>query len=78
MGAGLIEQRPQPVDELGWHLVASALGPQDLREPALELGMTAAGIAAAQVVLDLEAQRSNELPVQVELDLLQHVFTVSR
>jgi hypothetical protein len=30
------------------------------------------------VVLDLDAQRSNELPVEVELDLLQHVFTVSR
>jgi hypothetical protein len=78
VSVGSIEQRPQPVDELRRHLVASALGPQDLREPALELGVTAAGVAAAQVLLDLDAHRSNELSVEVELDLLQHVFAVSR
>jgi len=75
---GPLEQRPEPVDELGRHLVASALGPQDLLEPPLERGVPAAGVAAAQVVLDLDAHRSKELPVEVELDLLQHVFTVSR
>jgi hypothetical protein len=78
VSVGPIEHRPQPLDELGWHLVASALGPQDLREPALEIGVTGARIAAAQVLLDLDAHRSDELPVEVELDLLQHVFAVSR
>jgi len=30
------------------------------------------------VVLDLDAHGSDELSVEVELDLLQHVFAVSR
>jgi hypothetical protein len=78
VGVGPLEQRSEPVHELGRHLVASALGPKDLLEPPLERGVPAAGVAAAQVVLDLDAHRSDELSVEVELDLLQHVFTVSR
>jgi hypothetical protein len=78
VGVGPIEQRPEPVDELGRNLVASALGPKDLLEPPLERGVPAAGVAPAQVVLDLDAHRSDELSVEVELDLLQHVFAVSR
>jgi hypothetical protein len=75
---GPLEQRPEPVDELGRHLVASALGPQDLLQPSLERGVPAAGVAPAQVVLDLDAHRSDELSVEVELDLFQHLFAVSR
>jgi hypothetical protein len=78
MYLGPLEQRPEPLDELGRHLVASALGPQDLLEPPLERGVPAAGVAAAQVLLDLDAHGGNELSVQEELDLLQHVFAVSR
>ena len=66
------------MDELGRYLVAPAFGPQELLEPSLERGVTAAGVAAAQVLFDLDAQRSDELTVEVELDLLQHVFAVSR
>jgi hypothetical protein len=78
VGVGPLEQRTEPVDELGRNLVASALGPKDLLEPPLERGVPAAGVAPAQVVLDLDAHRSDELSVEVELDLLQHVFAVSR
>jgi len=75
---GWVEQSPETVDELGRYLVAPALGPQELLEPSLERGVPAAGIAPAQVLLDLEAHRSDELTVEVELDLLQHMFAVSR
>jgi len=78
VGVGPLEQSSESVDELGWHLVASALGPQDLLEPPLELGVPAAGVAAAEVLLDLGAHGGDELSVEVELDLLQHVFAVSR
>jgi hypothetical protein len=78
MGLGPLEQCPEPVDQLGRHLVAPALGPQDLLELPLERGVSAAGVAAAQVLLDLDAHGGNELSVEVELDLLQHVFAVSR
>jgi hypothetical protein len=78
VGVGPLEQRPEPVHEFGRHLVAPALGPKDLLEPPLERGVPAAGVAAAQVMLDLDAHRSDELSVEVELDLLEHVFAVSR
>jgi hypothetical protein len=78
MDLGPLEQRPEPLDELGRHLVASALGPEYLLEPPLERGVPAAGVAAAQVLLDLDAHGGDELSVEVELDLLQHVFAVSR
>jgi hypothetical protein len=35
-------------------------------------------VAATQVSLDLDVQRADELTVEVELDLLQHVLTLSR
>jgi len=75
---GRVEQRPEAVDELGRHLIAPALGPQEILEPLLERGVPAAGVAAAQVLLDLDAHGSDELTVEVELDLLQHMFAVSR
>jgi hypothetical protein len=75
---GRVEQRPEAVDEFGRYLVAPAFGPQEILEPSLERSVPAAGVAAAQVLLDLDAQRSDELSIEVELDLLQHVFAVSR
>ena len=75
---GRVEQCPEALDELGRYLVAPALGPQELLQPSLERRVPAAGVAAAQVLLDLEAHGSNELTVEVELDLLQHMFAVSR
>jgi hypothetical protein len=75
---GRVEHRPEALDELGRYMVAPALGPQELLEPSLERGVPAAGIAAAEVLLDLEAHGSDELTVEVELDLLQHVFAVSQ
>jgi hypothetical protein len=35
-------------------------------------------VAATQVSLDLDVQRADELTVEVELDLLQHVLALSR
>ena len=75
---GWVEQSPEAVDQLGRYLVAPALRPQELLEPSLERGVPAAGVAPAQVLLDLEAHGSDELTVEVELDLLQHMFAVSR
>jgi len=75
---GRVEQPPEAVDELGRYMVAPALGPQELLEPPLERGVPAAGVAAPEVLLDLEAHGSDELTVEVELDLLQHVFAVSQ
>jgi len=75
---GRVEQRPEAVDELGRYLVAPALGPKEFLELSLERGVPAAGVAPAQVLLDLEAHGSDELTVEVELDLLQHVLALSR
>jgi hypothetical protein len=75
---GRVKQCPEAVHELGRYLVAPALGPQELLEPSLERCVPATGVAAAQVLLDLETHGSDELTVEVELDLLQHVFAVSR
>ena len=75
---GRVEHRPEALDELGRYLVAPAFGPQEILEPSLERSVPAAGVAAAKVLLDLEAHGSDELTVEVELDLLQHMFAVSR
>jgi hypothetical protein len=75
---GRVEQCPETVHEFGRYLVAPALGPKELLQPPLERGVPAAGVAAAKVLLDLDAHGSDELTVEVELDLLQHMFAVSR
>jgi hypothetical protein len=75
---GRVEQCPEAIDELGRYLVAPALRPQELLQPPLERGVPATGVATAQVPLDLQAHGSDELTVEVELDLLQHMFAVSR
>jgi hypothetical protein len=74
----VLEQRTDPFEQLGRDLPASALGAQDALQLALELGMAAARVTATQVPLDLDAQSADELSIEVELDLLQHVLTVSR
>ena len=75
---GPVEQCPETVHEFGRYLVAPALGPKELLQPPLERGVPAAGVAPAKVLLDLDAHGSDELTVEVELDLLQHMFAVSR
>ena len=75
---GVLDRGAEPLDELGWDLVATALGPKDVLQALLERGVPAAGVAAAEMALDLDPQRFDELPVQVELELLEHVFAVSR
>ena len=63
------DQGPDPFEELGGHVVATALRAQHLLQPALELGVAVAGRALSQVPLDLDALHAHELPVEVELDL---------
>jgi hypothetical protein len=74
----MLDRGAEPLDELGRDLVAPALGPKDVLQPLLERGVPAARPAAAEMALDLDPQRFDELSVQVELDLLEHVFAVSR
>jgi len=70
--------RPYALEELDGDVVAAALGPEHLLEPALELGVAAAGGALPQVTLDVDALQPHELTVEVELDLAEHVLAVSR
>jgi hypothetical protein len=75
VGAG--QRRAQALDDLGRDLVAAALGAEHLLEPALELGVPVTGGALPEVHLDLHALHADELPVEVELDLPEHVRAVS-
>jgi hypothetical protein len=73
-----LEQRSDPFQHVRGDLPTTALRAEDLLQLPLEVGVPAAGVAATQVSLDLDAQRTDELTVEVELDLLQHVLTLSR
>jgi hypothetical protein len=73
-----IQERADPGVELGRDVVAPALRAEHLLQPALEIGMASAGMAATQMPLDLDALEPDELPVEVELDLSKDVFAVSR
>lgn len=73
-----LEQRPYPFQQVRRDVPASALRAKDLLQLPLEVGVPAAGVAATQVSLDLDVQGADELTVEVELDLLQHVLTLSR
>jgi len=72
------EEHADAFDQLGRDLVAPAFVPEHLLEAALELGMPVTGGALPQVALDLHALQAHELPVQVELDLLQRVLAFNR
>jgi hypothetical protein len=74
----LLEEQPDPLEQLRRDLAAPALGPEDLLQLELELGVSGARVAADEVLFDLRAQRTDELTVEVELDLLQHVLALSR
>jgi hypothetical protein len=74
----MLEQRSDPFQQVRGNLPTSALRAEDLLQLPLEVGVPAAGVAATQVSLDLDVQRTDELTVEVELDLLQHVLTLSR
>jgi hypothetical protein len=72
------QEHTDAFDQLGRHLVAPAFVPEHLLEAALELGMPVTGGALPQVALDLHALQAHELPVQVELDLLECVLAFNR
>jgi hypothetical protein len=74
----MLEQRPYPFQQVGRDVPATALRAEDLLQLPLEVGVPTAGVAATQVSLDLDVQRADELTVEVELDLLQHVLALSR
>jgi hypothetical protein len=71
------EHRADALHDLERHVVAAALRAKHLLEPALEFGVAVTGGAFPQVPLDLHALDANELPVEVELDLTQHVLAIS-
>jgi hypothetical protein len=77
MEVGSGDHRPDPLQELRRDVVAAALGAQHLLQPALKLGVTAARGALPEMPLDLHALDADELPVEVELDLAEHVLAVS-
>lgn len=71
------EHGPHPIEELGRRVVAAALGPEHLLQPALELGVIVAPGAIPQVSLDLGALDRDQLTIEVELDLTQHPLALS-
>jgi hypothetical protein len=74
----MVEQRPYPFQQVRRDVPRTALRAEDLLQLPLEVGVPAAGVAATQVSLDLDVQRADQLTVEVELDLLQHVLALSR
>ena len=66
-----------PLEQLGRDVVAAALRAQHLLQAALELGVAAARGAVPEMPLDLHALHANELTIEVELDLAEHVLAVS-
>jgi len=72
------EQVPNALEQLRRDIATTALGADDLLELTLEVRMAGAGTAAPEMLLDLQAHVTHELTIQVELDLLQHVFALSR
>jgi hypothetical protein len=73
----LRDHRAHPLEDLDGDVVAAALGAEHLLQAALELGVAAAGGASPQVLLDLDALHADELTVEVELDLPEHVRALS-
>lgn len=72
------EQDADALEQLRRYVAATALGPDHLFQLALEIRVAGAGAAAPEVVLDLHTRGTHELTIQVELDLLQHAFALSR
>ena len=58
------------------HVAAAALGDEEL-QPPLEVGAVRARGARGEVLVELCGYGGIELPVEVELDLLQHVLAVN-
>jgi hypothetical protein len=71
------EPRAQALDHLGRDVVAAAFRAEHLLEPALEVGVALARGALPEMHLDLHAFHADELSVEVELDLAEHVLAVS-
>jgi hypothetical protein len=73
-----VEHRTDPIDQIRRDVPTPALVPEHLLQLALERGVPRARVAHAQMPLDLDALEPNELAVEVQLDLAQNVFAVSR
>jgi hypothetical protein len=65
------------LEHLGRDLVAPALGSQDLLELALEVRVPRARPAGDEVRLDLDAEATVELPVEVELEAPQDLLAIN-
>jgi hypothetical protein len=76
--AGVRHHRAHSLDELRRDVVAPALGAEHLLQAPLEVGMAGARGAFPEVTLDLHALDAHELPVEIELDLAEHVLALSR
>jgi hypothetical protein len=59
-------------------MIAPAFRAEHLFQASLEVGVAGAGGAFPEVALDLHALDANELTVEVELDLSEHVLALSR
>ena len=75
---GRVEQRAEAVDELGRYLSHPHLDRRSSFSRRWNAAWPLQGSQPPEVLLDLHAHGSDELTVEVELDLLQHVFAVSR
>jgi hypothetical protein len=75
---GSDDEGSDALEQLRGHLVAPALGAEQLLQATLELGVTVARRARPEVALDLHAIDADELTVEVELDLAKHVLAFSR
>jgi hypothetical protein len=72
------EEGSHALEELDRHVVASALRADELLQAPLELGTAVAGGALPQVTLDLHALDADELSIEEQLDLAEHVLAISR
>src|SRR5438105_2639056 len=70
------QEVPDPLEELLRGRVRAALLGHELAQTHAELLALQARAAAREVTLDLRVLRRPELPVEIELDLAQHLVTI--
>jgi hypothetical protein len=71
------EHRADAFDDLLGDIVAAALRAEHLLQSALELGVPVTRGTLPEMPLDLHALQTDELAIEVELDLTEHVLAVS-
>lgn len=72
------EHGAHPLQELDRDVVTPALRAHHLLQAALELGTAVARGAFPEVALDIHALHTDELSIEIELDLAEHVLAISR